>query len=163
MTSLGATGNQRVTMKRASIGVLCCAVTAALISFPVSGAPLDCVFRGGGLALTFGNLDPSSNLDVRKPVTVSTALANEAGDCHPPAQPMAVEILDGASSRQMRNGGDTIAYTITGLPVTLSRPGNNSWAVWLQPGAVEGIIQWSAYANAPAGLYQDTITLVVTP
>lgn len=161
MTFLEAIGIHKATMARAPFCVLCCAVAATLIAAPAWGA--NCVFRGGGLALVFGNLDPSSNLEVRKPVTVSTPFANEAGDCNPTSQNMTIEIVGGAYSRQLTKGGDSIAYTITGLPVTLARPGNGNWRLWLQPGAVEGIIQWSAYANAPAGFYQDTITLVVTP
>jgi spore coat protein U-like protein len=154
-------------MKRPALGFLSCIAAVTLFSSPAWGG-LECRFRASGLALNFGTLDPSSNVAATMPVVAATTPASLAGDCA--NGNMTISIADGASSRLLTYGADTIAYTISGLPITLAKPGNvppgnpdTGWATWFGAGQITGIIQWSAYANAPAGTYLDTVTIVVTP
>jgi len=162
MTFPEARNSSRIKMNRPRFGLVLCIAAATLFASPAWGAA-SCVFRGSGLSLNFGTLDPSSNLAATSPVVASTTFANMAGDCNPATQTMTISIQGGASSRQLTKGTDTIAYTLSGFPVTINRPGNNSWATWFAPGQLTGTIQWSAYADAPAGTYQDTVTIVVNP
>ena len=138
------------------------------LTAPAGAANGSCEFRARGLSLNFGVLDPSSHASVSSPVVPSTSLADLAGDCNT-AGPMTISIA-GSSSRQLAGpGGGTINYTITGLPVSLPKPGNSpgssgkNYVPWFNPGQLQGVIQWSAYADAPAGLYSDTVTVVITP
>lgn len=102
-----------------------------------------------------------------KPITVGTTNANQAGDC---TVTMTIDVV-GSSSRQMVGpGGATIAYTIAGLPIRMPGPGNSppgrpntGWATWFGPGQLTGTIQPSAYVDAPAGNYTDSVTIRVTP
>ena len=139
-----------------------------LLALPAWAADTTCGFRAKGLGMNFGALDPSINSSVTKPVVAATTFANMAGDCTG-AAPMTISIQGGATSRQLTKGGDTIAYTISGLPISLARPGNappgkpnTGWSTWLT-GAITATVQWSAYANAPAGNYTDAVTIEVNP
>jgi len=165
MTFPEARHSPGVKMKRSRFAFVLCIAAATLFASPAWGAAF-CVFRGSGLSLNFGTLDPSSNLAVTMPVVASATFANMAGDCNPINQTMTISIQGGATSRQLTNGTDTIAYNLSGavtFPVTLARPGNNNWATWFTAGQITGTIQWTAYADAPAGTYQDTVTIVVNP
>ncbi len=134
---------------------------------PAWAADGNCQFRAKGLSLNFGTLDPSSNAAVNQPVVATTTFANMAGDCQ--GGTMTISVV-GSSSRQLTKGADTINYTITGMPITMARPGNappgnpgSGYATWFAPGQIQGTIAWSAYANAPAGTYTDTVSIQVTP
>ena len=138
------------------------------ILVPADAADTTCGFRARGLSLVFGTLDPSSGANVTKPITVATTFANTAGDCTG-AGNMTISVV-GSSSRQLVSGSNTINYTITGLPVSLPKPGNApngnpaaGYTTWFTPGQLQGSILWSAYADAPAGNYSDSITISVNP
>lgn len=127
-----------------------------------------CNFRAKGLSLNFGVLNPSIVQDISMPITVATTFANQAGDCTGGGN-MVISVV-GSSSRQLVNGPNTINYAITGLPVSLPKPGNapnrdpaRGYVTWFTPGQLQGTILWSAYANAPAGNYTDSVTLSVNP
>jgi spore coat protein U-like protein len=55
--------------------------------------------------------------------------------------------------------GDLIPYSLAGLPQSRSGPGNDNYV----PFTFNGSILWSAYANASAGSYSDTVIISVTP
>ena len=133
---------------------------------PLFAAGTVCNFRAKGLSLNFGVLNPSIVQNISKPITVATTFANQAGDCTGGGN-MAISIV-GSSSRQLVNGPNTINYTISGLPVSLPKPGNApnrnqaaGFVDWFTSGQLQGTILWSAYADAPAGNYTDSITVSV--
>lgn len=136
---------------------------------PASAADLVCNFRARGLSLNFGTLNPSIVQDITSPVTVATTNANMAGDCTPPGN-MTISLV-GSSSRQLVNGANKIDYTISGLPITLPKPGNappgnpgSGYVTWFTPGPqLQGTILWAAYADAPAGNYSDSVTISINP
>jgi spore coat protein U-like protein len=155
-------------MMRPAFWFSCCITSGMLSALPAWAADAACGFRANGLSLNFGVLDPSINSAVTKPIVASTTFASMAGDCTG-AGPMTIGIQGGAASRQLTKGSDAIAYTISGFPISLARPGNappgkpnTGWSTWLT-GAITATIQWSAYANAPAGTYRDAVTIEVTP
>jgi spore coat protein U-like protein len=155
-------------MTRLTFWLSCCAMGGMLSALPAWAADTACGFRARGLSLNFGVLDPSINSMVSKPIVAATSFANLAGDCTG-AAPMTISIQGGATSRQLTKGSDTIAYTISGFPISLAKPGNSppgqpntGWSTWLT-GAITATVQWSAYANAPAGTYTDAVTIEVTP
>lgn len=120
-----------------------------------------CEFRGSGAALAFGALDPSLATTVTVPVTLGTLTV---GDCTPGGQTMTIAADNGLNfgngSRRLFNGADSfIPYSINGLPLTLPRPGNNTYVTFSFSGTVQG----TAYENARVGLHQDTVILSVTP
>ncbi|MDB5745025.1 MAG: hypothetical protein JWR68_3340 [Polaromonas sp.] len=155
-------------MKGPSFPLLVCMVAMVLANSPAWSKDSSCQFRAKGLSLSFGELDPSSNAAVNVPVVASTPFASMAGDCNI-GSTMAIGIV-GSSSRQLVKGPDTINYTITGFPITLPQPGNappgnpgNGYTTWFTANQLQGSIQWSAYANAPAGNYSDSVTILITP
>jgi hypothetical protein len=141
------------------------------LSFPSSpswAADTVCQFRAKGLDLDFGTLDPSINVPGSAPVVATTTFANMAGDCTSTGN-MTISIV-GPASRQLVSGANTINYTITGFPISLPKPGNappgnpgNGYTAWFAPNQIQGTIQWSAYADAPAGIYTDSITISINP
>lgn len=142
----------------------CFCITAATLAPSPAWAAAFCVFRGSGLGLSFGTLDPSSNAAANQAVVATATFANMAGDCNPTNQTMQIFITDGASSRQLTGpGGNVIAYTISGFPITLNRPGNNNWATWFTAGQITGTIAWAAYADAPAGTYSEAVSITINP
>lgn len=158
-------------MKRLPFWFLPGIAAAALLAPPAWGADGSCGFRAKGLGLDFGTLNPSVNAEVRAPLAILTTFANQAGDCKTGNMTISVT---GGNSRQMTGGGvdgtGTISYTIVGLPVTLPKPGNApngnpaaGYTNYFTAGAIEGVIQWSAFADAPAGSYTDSFTVVVNP
>lgn len=131
---------------------------------PAYSRNASCLFKATGLGLSFGTLDPSSSGQVQKVVQVVNAGAGEAGDCNTNGATLSVQIVDGASSRELKNGaGASIPYTLFGFPVSnIPQPGNNKYASFLS-GGVTGLIEAGAYENAPAGTYMDTVTISVSP
>ena len=165
------TSTRQVEMKRAPFWFLAVAAAAALLAQPAWAKDTICGFRARGLDLNFGTLNPSVNADVRAPLVTLSTFADQAGDCQTGNMTVSVS---GGNSRQMSGGGvngtGTINYTIVGLPVTLARPGNapvgnpaSGYVNWFTTGQVEGVIQWSAFADVPAGSYTDSFTVVVNP
>lgn len=137
------------------------AATLWLAAAPALSADGSCNFRGGGAALAFGWLDPSVANNVTVAVTLGTL---EVGDCNPKAQTLSITADNGQNfsggARRMANGaGGYISYSITGLPLTANRPGNNAYATFTFSGTILG----TAYQNAAAGTYTDVVIISVTP
>jgi len=147
----------------ARVACLLGAVLLLAAGRPAFGRDLVCEFQATGLALAFGNLDPSNAVQVTKAVTAVNTNADRVGDCNALGATLTVQVI-GASSRQLTNlaTGASIPYSIGGYPVTLAQPGNNRYALFLNA-AMVGVIPAGSYADAPAGLYQDTVTISVTP
>ena len=165
--STSSGGRARAKRPGSAFWLLVLATTLALASSPAWARDGSCRFRAVGLTLNFGALDPSSNLTITKPVVASTTNASMAGDCT--TGPMTVS-MQGSTSRQLVNGANAISYTVSNIQATLPPPGNSppgqpntGWATWFAPGQFQGVIQWAAYADAPAGNYTDSITITVTP
>jgi len=130
---------------------------------PAYGADLICQFQAKGLSMSFGTLDPSSGVDVVKAVSAATLNANRAGDCSS-AVTMKIDGDNGLNfngSRRLKNvtGTDFIAYSLVGLPLSSPGPGNKKFKNFTFNGSILG----SAYANASAGQYSDTVIISVTP
>jgi spore coat protein U-like protein len=141
--------------------VLPCYVIAASLSgaaLPAYANGNDCLFQSKGLSLSFGTLNPGSGADVLMPVSG----ASTAGDCAP-GQTMTIDSDNGLNFNGTRNlksaAGDLIPYSLAGLPQSRSGPGNDNYV----PFTFNGSILWSAYANASAGSYSDTVIISVTP
>ncbi|MDP2257914.1 MAG: spore coat protein U domain-containing protein [Polaromonas sp.] len=117
-----------------------------------------CLFQSKGLSLSFGVLNPGSGSDVLVPVSG----ASTVGDCAP-GQTMTISGDNGLNyngTRNLKNAtGDLIPYSLAGLPQSRSGPGNDNYV----PFTFNGSILWSAYANASAGSYSDTVIISVTP
>lgn len=157
---------RRFTHRLLSAAVLL-AVNACVLA-PAGAADTVCGFRGHGLSLNFGILDPSSGANITKPLTVATTFADMAGDCTG-AGSMTIGLV-GSSSRQLKFGSSTINYTIAVPSISLPKPGNappgnpgNGYVTWFTPGQLQGTVLWSAYADAPAGSYSDSVTISVNP
>jgi hypothetical protein len=155
-------------MRGLKFWLLFCVVAPSFFSSASWAADTVCQFRAKGLALNFGTLDPSINVPVPAPVVATTTFANMAGDCTGTGD-MTISIV-GPASRQLVSGASTIDYTITGLPISLPKPGNappgnpgSGYTAWFAPNQIQGTIQWSAYADAPAGNYSDSITISINP
>jgi hypothetical protein len=129
---------------------------------PAHGKDSACEFKAVGLALAFGTLDPSNPIEVIKPVQAVNVGAGTVGDCSIAAGTMTVSVI-GSTSRQLTNGaGGAIAYELRGFPLAMPQPGNKVYANFLSVD-LTGRIAAGAYADAPAGIYWDTVTLSVTP
>lgn len=129
--------------------------TTALLggTLPAYAKGNDCSFQVKGLSLSFGVLNPGSGANAIAPVSGRST----AGDCAP-GQTMTIAGDNG--SRNLKNAtGDLIPYSLEGLPQSRSGPGNDNYV----PFTFSGVIQWSDYANAPAGVYSDTVIISVTP
>jgi spore coat protein U-like protein len=97
-------------------------------------------------------------------VQAATLNADRVGDCQPANQTLQITADNGlnfSGSRRLKNvaSADFIAYSLTALPLTLPKPGNNAFLTFTFSGTVVG----SAYANAPAGVYSDTVLISVNP
>jgi spore coat protein U-like protein len=118
----------------------------------------NCLFQSKGLFMSFGTLDPSSGRDI----VVAVSGANTAGDCAP-GQTLTISGDNGRNfngSRNLRSmSGDLIPYSLIGLPQSRQGPGNGVYARF----TFDGAVAWSAYANAPAGAYTDTVIISVSP
>lgn len=139
-----------------------------LAAAPLFAADLVCNFRARGLNLSFGSIDPSIAQTILSPITVQTALANQAGDCNGGGN-MTFSLV-GSTTLQMVSGPNTINYTVSGFPITLPKPGNappgnpgNGYVTWFTPGQLMGTILWNDYANAPVGSYTGNLTIAVDP
>ncbi|WP_309679282.1 hypothetical protein [Polaromonas sp.] len=127
-------------------------------ALPVYAVGNNCSFRTKGLIMSFGNLNPSSGSDV----LVAVLGASTAGDCAN-GQTMMISGDNGLNfngNRNLRSGtGNLIAYSLVGLPQSSGAPGNGNYV----PFTFNGSILWSDYANAPAGIYADTVIISVSP
>jgi spore coat protein U-like protein len=112
------------------------------------------------MVLAFGSLDPSSGATVNATVAAATLQADEAGDCRNVTLSISADNGQNFSggSRRLSNGTDFIAYTLA-LPVSYAAPGNNRWLTYSFSGSITG----TAYQNASAGSYSDTVVLSVSP
>lgn len=150
---------------RSRLGVMAVAAVWIGCASPAAAKDLACDWKAlGSFSLNFGSIDPSNPVPfpLTRPITTVTTNANLVGDCNTGAT-MVVEIV-GGNSRTMTNGaGSTIAYTISGFPLTLPRPGNNQYTDFIAAGAPSGTITYGAAANARAGVYTDTVRISVTP
>lgn len=127
-------------------------------TLPAQANGNNCLFQSKGLNLSFGMLNPSSGSNVLVPVSG----ASTAGDCAP-GQTMTIAGDNGLNFNGTRNlksaAGDLIPYSLAGLPQSRSGPGNDNYVAF----TFNGSILWSAYANASAGSYSDTVIISVTP
>lgn len=120
-----------------------------------------CNFQARGLSLSFGTLDPASGASVTRTVAQATLNAKKAGDCAP-GQNMVISGGNGqnySGSRRMTNGSDFIAYDLTLPTASMDGPGNGNYVAFTFNGTVAG----SAYADASAGSYSDTVVISVSP
>ncbi|MGH8832117.1 MAG: spore coat protein U domain-containing protein [Polaromonas sp.] len=149
-------------MKKLPLLLACPIAAAALlgVALPAYASGNNCQFQARGLSMSFGALNPASGSDVTVAVSASTPDANRAGDCNRTMTISGDNGLNFSGSRRLKNtaGTDFIAYSLVGLPVSLSA-GNGSYALF----TFSGTIPWSAYANASAGSYSDTVLISVTP
>lgn len=117
--------------------------------------------------MNFGNLDPSAAINVSN-VPVQEATLNSArwGDCAP-ALTMSMTADSGlhfSGSRRMKRispvpSNDYIPYYLSALPTGVPSPGVGSYVTFTFTGTVFG----SDYADVPAGTYEDTVQVTVTP
>lgn len=141
------------------------AVWLAALAFPTWARNNSCLFQAaGGLSLSFGALDPSNAVAVTVSAAAVSLNSNHVGDCRPTIQTMTISgdngLNFGGGSRRLRSAsGSFIPYSLTALPITRSRPGNNNYVMF----TFNGVIAAAAYQNAPAGTYTDTITISVNP
>lgn len=136
-------------------------LAAALLAVapPVLARNGNCFFQAQGLNLSFGALDPSNAINVTASTQAGTANADKAGDCKSLTMTISGDNgLNFNGTRRLRNGSDYIAYTLA-LPITLPAPGNNLYSTFSFTGTILG----SAYRNASAGSYSDTVILTVSP
>jgi spore coat protein U-like protein len=137
-------------------------VMLALSTQPALANGNNCLFQSKGMSLNFGNLNPSSNLNVSVPAVAASLNADRAGDCAG-GQAMAIsgdQGLHAAGTRRLKHAtsNDYIAYTLT-FPPSQPRPGNNSYV----PFVIVGTVQSSAYASARVGNYADSVVIFVNP
>jgi spore coat protein U-like protein len=129
----------------------------ALPAFALNGS---CSFQAKGLSINFGTLNPSNAVNMAVNVAAATLNANKAGHC---TATMTISAGNGlhftAGSRRMTSaGGDFIPYVFFGLG-TVAAPGNANYATFTFQGGILG----TDYANASAGVYNDTVTVSVNP
>lgn len=131
------------------------------------GAANTCWFQAKGLAMNFGNLDPSIAANVSNvPVQEAALNATRWGDCAP-ALTMSMTADNGlyfSGSRRMKRispvaSNDFIPYYLSALPTGVASPGPGVYVGFTFTGTVFG----TDYADAPAGGYEDTVQVTVTP
>ena len=142
-----------------------CVLATALVAVAASvrAGDLICGFQARGLSMSFGALNPSSGTNATAVMSAATVNADQAGDC----LSLVTVTIDGdagqsfSGSRRLRNvaGTDFIPYTLVGLPISRAGPGNKKYTSF----TFSGQILWSAYANASAGSYSDTVMISITP
>lgn len=139
-------------------------IAAALgVVTPAFGRGNTCLFQARGLSMNFGTLDPSSGATVTVPVAAATLNANKVGDCAP-GQQMVISGDNGlnfSGTRRMKHDGraEYIPYSLSLPNAAVGGPGNGTYLVFTFSGTVAG----SAYADAWAGTYSDTVIITVTP
>lgn len=132
------------------------------VALPAYSNGNNCLFQARGLSMSFGTLNPASGSNVTVAVAAASLNADKAGDCAP-GQPMIISGDNGTNfngTRRLKNtaGTDFIDYSL-GLPLSSNGPGNNNYMTFTFNGTILG----SAYANASAGSYSDTVLISVTP
>lgn len=146
-------------MKRLGhIAVWRVALVLALLGLGASAHAASCKFQsGGGLALSFGNLNPSTAGNVTTAATAMSLDADSWGRC--PNTTMQMTADNGLNgNRRMTNGTAFIPYSLT-LPANAPGPGGNEFVKFVLMGTVMG----TDYIDAPAGNYSDTVQITVTP
>ena len=133
------------------------------VTLPAYGGDRVCGFQASGLSMSFGTLNPSSGADVTTAVSAASLNADKAGDCLTSVT-MKIDGDNGLNfngSRRLKNaaGTDFIPYSLAGLPLSSPGPGDRKY----QSFTFNGIVLGSAYANAAAGSYSDTVIISVTP
>lgn len=133
---------------------------AVLLSWSIGSAAhaASCKFQtAGGLALSFGNLNPSAASNVTVAATAMSLDADSWGRC--PNTTMQMTADNGLNgNRRMTNGTAFIPYSLA-LPPNAAGPGGNSFVTFILTGTVMG----TDYVDAPAGSYSDTVQITVTP
>lgn len=156
--------DSRAKMKKPPFLVAVCIAAALLIAaMPAYAWNNRCKFQAKGLSMSFGALDPSSGSNVTVPVSAATLNANNMGSCRSGNQ-MAISGDNGlnfSGSRRLKRIGsaDYIPYTLSSFPTGVPGPGNGVYTSFTFNGTILG----TAYANAPAGTYTDTVIISVTP
>ncbi len=121
----------------------------------------NCRFSAATATLSFGNIDISSSNDI----VVTTNITIRCGG----AAPLATFVITdddglyetGINQNRLRHSTDTTAfipYSFTVNPFSATIPRNTNTSITLR-----GTILAQDYANAIAGLYQDTVTLSINP
>lgn len=142
-------------MKQLSFSIACSlALLLPAASLPAHGKGGNCGFNSSGTRPLQFQLDPRET----GPKTATAWV--EVGDCESKAVP-AMRITLEPGPRVMKNGAESIPYSLG--PVTIeggdAGPGNGVY----KKARFEGTVQQSAYVDAAAGEYLDTLTLYVDP
>ena len=103
---------------------------------------------GAAIAMTFANIDPSLSADAVKTATVPFKCTKGTTDT-------TITVTSGGSS--LVNGTDSMAYTTT----VSAPPTGAGFASAATEVTVTGTIAATAYQDAPALTYTDTITLTI--
>lgn len=139
--------------------IMACVLAASM--GPAFARDKKCNFEATGLSLSFGTLDPSSEAPVSALFAAVALNADTVGDCDTVSMAMSGDNglwFDG--NRRMRNArGDFIPYTLSVPSGAVPGPGNSKYL----PFVISGVIAGSAYADASAGNYTDTVIISVTP
>ena len=120
-----------------------------------------CKFSAGSMALNFGTVNPASTVD-------STATVTTGFSCNGSA-PLATFFISagdglystGPGSRRMRHATiatEFMAYSLVLSPSSATVPKGS-----VQTLTVTGTIQPFQFQNVPAGTYQDTVVITLTP
>lgn len=134
------------------------AAIAALLACVQPVFAASCSFKAHGLSLSFGVLDPSNASNITRATIAATAGADQVGHCNNVAMTISGDNgLNYNGSRRLSNGASYISYTLN-LPINLAAPGN-SYTTFSFTGTILG----TAYLNAPAGNYSDTVIITVSP
>lgn len=147
-------------LSRGTVTVIC--LLFALACSSSFAKDWTCKFKANGSqTLRFGALNPASGTTVTVPMTTASLNADYAGDCDSVVT-MSITDNNGSNfsgSRRLKNlsSADYIPYSLTS--VSQRGPGNNQYVVF----ALQGTIVGSAYQDAPAGDYLDTVQVTVKP
>lgn len=131
------------------------AVSAVIIS------KSNCKFNAGAMALPFGTIDPASTVN-------ATATASATFRCNGSANPATFFISAGdglhstaPGARRMQNTtapAEFMAYALSLTPTTATVPKGQNQTL-----TVTGTVQPFEFQNVPAGAYQDTVVITLTP
>jgi spore coat protein U-like protein len=139
-----------------SIAALPAAAVFLLSLLPYPAYSATCSFQSrGGLALSFGALNPSVASNVTAVAAAISLHSNEWGKCANTVMTMTADNgLNG--NRRLSNGTAFIPYSLS-LPANAN--GGNGFEIFVLSGTVLG----TDYIDAPAGSYSDTVQITVTP